>query len=532
MPSLYLVNPRSGLPGYYGGEVFESWGLGAVVGIADLATATVAALAPPDWNVSICDEHVSPVDFDTPARFVGLTGKITQAGRMIELAAEFRRRGKIVICGGPFVSLSPDVLRPHCDILVVGELESIAAQFFSDLERESWSGEYRPPKPDLQNCPLPRWELYANDRAMVGCVQTSRGCPFECEFCDVIPYLGRKQRHKPISMVLAELDQLYALGYRNVFLADDNFTVYRRRAKELLEALAVWNRAQTAGSISFITQVSIDSARDPDLIRLCAEAGLYSVFIGIETPNEESLLECGKRQNAGVNLVDQIQVFLDHGISVTGGMIVGFDHDGPDIFQRQFEFAMACPVPVFTLGALVAPFATPLYQRLLKENRLVEGHSEVAGAPWDTNIVTARIDREQLLAGLRWLCHALYEPERFTHRMLNMIDRLSPHPLPLRTTTGRTLRRVEADTVILIKKIGELGRGEREMLRTVLAAMHRKPHTAGSVMTNLFRYAQIRHLYEVGGVWDAAPYPAAFLSADADPWSGHVGRPQEAMPNS
>jgi hypothetical protein len=502
---LYLVNPRSELPGYYGAEVFEQWGFAPTVGIADLATATVAALAPPDWPVAICEEHVGPIDFDTDAPFVGITGKITQAGRMIEVADEFRRRGKTVICGGPYASLSPDRLRPHCDILLIGEMEAIAGQFFQDLERGCWAAEYRPERPDLDGSPIPRWDLYPNDRAMVGCVQTSRGCPFECEFCDVIPYLGRRQRHKPTAPVLAELDQLYALGYRNVFLADDNFTVYRRRAKELLESLAEWNAGHGEGPVSFITQVSVDAARDPELVRLCAEAGLYGVFVGIETPNEESLVECKKRQNTGLDLVAELQVFLDHGISVTAGMIVGFDHDGPDIFRRQHAFAASAPVPIFTLGALVAPVATPLYQRLQAEDRLIEGRSEVAGTPWDTNIVNALLSREQLLSGMRWLCRELYSAEAFGQRMLTMIERLAPHPLDLRAAArGHGLRGVEADTVLLIKTIGDLGAAERGMLRVVLRAMRARPHTAGAVMTSLFRYAQIRHLYEVGACFERA----------------------------
>jgi radical SAM superfamily enzyme YgiQ (UPF0313 family) len=498
---LYLINPRSALPGYYGAEVFESWGFGPTVNIADLAMPTVAAMAPSDWRIAVCDEHVGPIDYATDAQFIGLTGKITQAPRMIEIAAEFRRRGKTVICGGPYASLSPEVLRPHCDVLVRGELEPIAATLFDDLGRGAWRADYHGERPDLESSPLPRWELYPNDRAMVGCVQTSRGCPFECEFCDVIPYLGRRQRHKPIDKVLRELDLLYAQGYRNVFLADDNFTVYRRRAKELLVAIAAWNRSRADGVVSFITQVSIDAARDEELLRLCAEAGLYGVFIGIETPNEASLLEVKKRQNAGVDLVEQLRAFLRHGISVTGGMIVGFDHDGPDIFRQQYDFAMSAPVPIFTLGALVAPAATPLYQRLRGENRLMEGGSEVAGMPWDTNVVTAGISRDQLMAGLRWLCRELYRSENFAARTIAMIEQLAGHG---RKRVQRPMRAVERDTVMLIKEIGRLGTEERRMLREILKAMRHRPDTAGAVMTSLFRYAQIRHLYERGAIFEPA----------------------------
>ena len=357
--TLYLINPRPADPSYFGAEAFGQWGYDPAQAIADLATSTVAALAPDDWTVTICEEYVEPIDFAIDADFIGITGKVIQGQRMNEVADIFRKLGKTVIIGGPHASLSPQAVREHCDILVIGELESIAEEFFGDLERGDWKSEYTAEKPDLAVTPVPKFHLYPNDRALSGCVQTSRGCPFECEFCDVIQYLGRKQRHKPVEAILAELDVLYDLGYRAVFLADDNFTVYRKRAKKVLAALAEWNEARPDGPVAFHTQVSIDAARDPEILDLCGRAGLTRVFIGIETPNEDSLRETGKRQNVGVDLVGQVEAFLAHGISVIGGMIVGFDHDGPDIFQRQLDFAMATPIPIFTLGALWLPPPPP-----------------------------------------------------------------------------------------------------------------------------------------------------------------------------
>ena len=150
---LLLVNPRTALPGYYGAEVFEAWGMTSTIGIADLATTTIAALAPADWEVTICDEHIAPAELDAEADFVGLTGKITQAPRMIELAREFRERGKIVLCGGPYASLSPDVFRGRCDVLVTGELEGIASRLFADLERGCWQCEYQGGRPELDDRP-------------------------------------------------------------------------------------------------------------------------------------------------------------------------------------------------------------------------------------------------------------------------------------------------------------------------------------------------------------------------------------------
>ena len=508
--SLYLINPRSESPSYYGGEVFGHWGFTNAQGIADLATVTVAALAPEDWDVRVCDEFIEPVDFDSPADYIGITGKITQGSRMIALADEFRRRGKTVIIGGPYASLSPEVLRDHCDILVVGELESIREEFFSDLEAGTVKSEYVPDRPDLATSPIPRWELYPNGRALEGCVQTSRGCPFECEFCDVIQYLGRKQRHKPVELVLAELDQLYELGYRGVFLADDNFTVYRKRAKAVLAALRDWNMDRPDGPVAFTTQLSIDAARDPEIVQLLAESGMTLVFIGIETPNVESLKETKKRQNVGIDLLDQVQVFLDHGVGVTGGMIVGFDHDGLDIFEQQYEFAMSSPIPIFTLGALVAPAATPLFDRMEKSGRLVQGGTEVPATPWDTNILPTQMTREQLLEGLNWLCNRLYSPESFGQRMVQMIERMGPQRGPFSRERGfvptRSPRRVNAEALILLKKFIRQGPGERRMWSTVSDAIAAKPETGPAAMAAMFRYAQVRCLYDVGRFWE--PYPS------------------------
>jgi radical SAM superfamily enzyme YgiQ (UPF0313 family) len=494
--SLYVINAKAKGASYFGAEVFAHFGFPHAQGIADLAAVTVAALAPRDWDISICDEHLSPIDFDHPAAYVGITGKVTQAVRMLEIAAEFKRRGKAILMGGPCVSLSPELFRGACDILVTGELETIAAELFADLEHERWQSEYTGGRAELATTPMPRWDLYPTGRALSGCVQTSRGCPFECEFCDVIQYLGRRQRIKPVPQILAELDVLYQYGFRTVFLADDNFTVYRRQAKEILAALHDWNRNRSAGPIAFNTQVSIDAARDSEMLEMLSSAGMRNVFIGIETPNQDSLKESRKRQNFGVDLLAQVRKFLQHGISVTGGMIVGFDHDGPDIFDRQFEFAMESPIPIFSLGALVAPAATPLYERMRTAGRLVPEGPEVAASPWDTNIVPLRMSRQELLEGLRWLCHELYKPANFERRVLQMIDALPSSPSVPEAGPAALTRRIESEAMLVIKRVTEQGPEERRMMASLVKKMQKKPSTRRPVLQALLRYAQVRYLYE------------------------------------
>lgn len=508
--SIYLIAPKSEMPHIFGGDAFGHWGLPATQWIADVGLVTVAALVPPDFTVRICDEAISPVDLETPAQFVGITGKITQSARMIELGTEFRRRGKTVVIGGPFASLSPDSVRDACDILVCGEIEEIAPDLFADLRRGRWKDRYDGGRPDLASSPIPRWDLYPNDRALVGAVQTSRGCPFECDFCDVIAYLGRKQRHKPIENVLDELDVLYRHGYRDVFLSDDNFTVYRRRAKETVAALARWNGDSGRERVGFSTQASIDAARDEEFLGMCADAGLDAMFIGIETPNADSLRDSGKRQNLLADPAEQIDRFLDHGIMVWSGMIVGFDADGPDIFERQFEFAMSSPIPIFSLGALVAPEATPLHDRLRDEGRLVADGGETAVVPWETNIAPAGMTREQMASGMRWLANRLYRPDFFGERLIRFIQRIRPAQNAWR---WRGPRNLDTDAGALLRKLANVGSKERQMMGRVNSELVGNPSAVSFVRSMLLQYAQIRCVYDTGKYWSpdlancAAPPP-------------------------
>lgn len=499
--SIYLINPAGDFPTYFGGEALAASGAPGGVMMADLATATVAALAPRDFAFELCEEQVEPVNFDHPADYIAITGKVSQRGRMIAIADEFRRRGKRVIIGGPYASLSPARLRDHCDVLVSGEIEEIAGEIFCDLRAGKPKDSYVGDKPSLAASPPPRWDLYRNDRAILGAVQTSRGCPFECEFCDVIQYLGRKQRHKPIANVLAELDALWAAGYRTAFLADDNFTAYRAHCKELLAAIAHWRRDRP---MEFVTQISIDATRDEELLDMCVAAGLTQVFVGIETPNVESLRETGKRQNLKVSLVDEIQKLVDHGMSVMGGMIVGFDHDGPSVFAQQYEFAMATPIPIFSLGALMASEATPLFDRITREGRLLTGGVETQAVPWSSNIQCQTMSMEELHHGMQNLCNAIYAPAAFGERMLRLIGafgrhRKAPAPQPF---DPKSLREVEQQAMQVGMDVRKMGEAEGRMWNRVWGAAVRKPETITIVARIMFQYAQARHMFDKGNYWE------------------------------
>lgn len=458
------------------------------VGIANAALGTVAALAPADkFEVRLCEEDIEPVDFDYPADFVGITGKHGQGGRMRAIAARFRERGVKVLMGGPYASLAPEEVRDHCDVLVRGELEPIAKGFFDELYEGKYQKEYFGERAALDQSPVPRWDLYPSERALMGSLQTSRGCPFECEFCDVIQYVGRKQRHKEVEQVCRELDALHAAGFRRVFLADDNLTVYRRRAKELLWGIAAWNARQSE-PISFGTQLSIECSDDEEMLELLFKAGLHSVFIGIETPNQDSLKETKKRQNVAVDMVERAERFARHGIQVIAGTIVGFDHDGPDIFEQHLAFADRSPIPVFRVSTLYAAHATPLRDRMRQAGRLLE--ADVAMGSHTTNIMPARMSLGELERGYLWLNEQLYAPERFAQRLLRMIE-LFPNTAPSWQVTDR---RVEAELAlaghaVLSSESPDMGRA----MAKIFKAIRQKPSARGAAMYALLIWAQQRH---------------------------------------
>lgn len=491
---IHIINPAADFPGYHTADFFAAWGLGGRSSVADLSTTTLAAFVPPNWDIRLTDEAITPLP-DRPATedadIVAITGKSSQRNRMLQLADRYRAMGRRVVIGGSYASLSPEDVRPHADVLVTGEIEDIAADLFADLAAGRPRDRYDGTRPDLRRSPLPRWDLYPNESANMGAIQTSRGCPFQCDFCDVIQYLGRKQRHKDPDQVIAELDVLHRHGYRSVFLADDNFTVYRSRAHDMLTALRRWNEAHADAPMRFMTQVSIDLARDADLMAACKAAGLDNVFIGIETINEDSLRQSGKLQNLYQSTSDALATILSHGIAVSGGIIVGFDADGPDIFDRLAGFIEDCPVPVLSVGALVAPPGTPLHDRLAAEGRLAGDDAQSAANPFTTNIHPARMSRRDLLDGLARLCADIYSPAAYGRRIAKFLDAYgganrpaqAPQPIPL----SPLLRSV-------LKRLSGFGPAEKQMILDAMTAARFRPDAQVEVMGTLGRYAQIRHM--------------------------------------
>ncbi len=385
----------------------------------NLSLPTVAGLTPREHEVVLCDENVEPIDFDTDADIVGLTGYVVHAKRLFELAAEFRRRSKFLVAGGPFASLCPEQLRDRVDVVFVDEAEYTWPEFLEDYAGGNWKAEYRQiDKPSMHDSPLPRFDLLKLDRYRTMTIQFARGCPFQCEFCDIIVMYGRRPRTKTVDQVMAEVAEIYRLGLRRIFVVDDNFIGNMKEAKELLRALAGWQESN-GYPMELMTEVTLNVAQDDELLQLMRQANFTTIFVGIETPRAASLEETHKLQNLRGGILDSVHRIQRAGIEVMAGMIVGFDHDDPSIFEEQFHFIQQARIPISMTGMLNAMPKTPLYERLKKAGRLA---AESVGDQFVlTNIIPEGMSREQLYEGYRNLLQRLYGYRNYRRRVMQLI---------------------------------------------------------------------------------------------------------------
>jgi radical SAM superfamily enzyme YgiQ (UPF0313 family) len=403
--------------------------IGVRSGQAPLGLITVAGMTPCNIEVALQDENCDPVDLDTDADVVAIGCWNVQYRRARELAAEFRRRGKLVVVGGPYPTLCPERFADGpFDVVFHGETEVTWPQFCRDLLDGSPRPRYEQVgNVDIRLSPTPRFDLLRKGDYLDCFVQTTRGCPFQCEFCDIIITDGRVPRVKPIPQVLREIEAIAALGERYVIFSDANLIGNMKYAEELLSALADFGRAN-GFPMSFAAEMTINIAEKPRLLELLREANFTSVFLGIESPRVDSLVETKKRQNVHKPLLDSIRKIQSYNLIVTAGMIVGFDHDDVHIFQEQFEFLMEAGIPFTTCGVLTAIEKTPLYARLEQEGRLlpydsalVQGH----GAS-DLNFVPKLMSEEEMRRGYNWLIRALYKYENYGARLVRALKQFRP----------------------------------------------------------------------------------------------------------
>ena len=415
MARIVFVNPR-----------FETsyWGLEHALPLlhkrANLPTACLpllAALTPAEHSVQIVDENVEALDFDELARadIVALTGMSVQKLRMREILTELKSRGVFTVVGGPWVTVREDYFGDLADVIFVGEAEETWPQFLNEWEAGQWQPRYeQQQRTDMTTLPPPRYDLLKMRHYLFGSVQFSRGCPFQCEFCDIIVTFGRRPRLKTSEQILRELEALLAQGLEIAFIVDDNLIGNKQAIKGVLRSITDWQHAR-GYPLTFFTEASLDLAEDAELLQLMVDANVSTVFVGIESPNEEALRETKKYQNVrkGSTSIERVHTIQNAGLDVWCGMIVGFDHDESSIFAAQREYLKRARVLHAMVGMLSAIPKTPLYARLAAEGRLDEDHE----AEFGTNVIPASMSRDELRDGYVRLMQELYAPEAYFDRL-------------------------------------------------------------------------------------------------------------------
>jgi radical SAM superfamily enzyme YgiQ (UPF0313 family) len=382
-----------------------------------LGLLTVAAMLPSEWRKRLVDVNVAKLSEEDLAwaDYAFISAMVVQRESARHLIARCKRADVKVVAGGPLFTSEYETFE-EVDFFVLNEAEETLPPFIADLEggtvrRIYATSEY----PDIEQTPAPRWDLVDVDRYASMSIQFSRGCPYQCEFCNVTALFGHRPRTKTAKQIIAELDGLYKLGWRGpVFFVDDNLIGNKRSVKsELLPALIEW-RADKRG-MPFNTEVSINLADDKELMYMMVKAGFDVVFIGVETPNEDSLTECSKSQNKNRDLVEDVKQIQRAGLQVQAGFIVGFDSDTPSIFQRQIDFIQNSGIVTAMVGLLQAPPGTRLYERLRREGRLLD---QLSGDNVDgtTNIVPI-MNLDTLRDGYKNILRHIYSPEFYYQRV-------------------------------------------------------------------------------------------------------------------
>jgi radical SAM superfamily enzyme YgiQ (UPF0313 family) len=404
MADIVLINPKFEI---------SFWGLehalpliGKRANMPVAALPLIAALTPAHHTITIIDENVEAIDFDRCAKadIVGVSGMIVQRRRMREILTELRRRKCYTVVGGPWVSVKENYFDNLVDVIFIGEAEETWPRFLEDWEQGRAERRYeQEEKTDLTTVPPPRLDLLKMSKYAFGSVQFTRGCPFTCDFCDIIVIFGRRPRLKTHQQIIIELEALRAQNLHFVFIVDDN-----------LHHVIDWQK-ENGYPLMFVTEASIDLADDAELMQLMVEANIEAVFVGIESVNEESLKEAKKLQNLrrGGTLIEKVRRIQDSGMEVWAGMILGFDNDDETVFAAQARFLAEARVSMAMIGMLSAIPRTPLYDRLKAQGRLDETDNPAYG----TNVLPVNMSRETLSAGFVRLMAELYEPKAYFARV-------------------------------------------------------------------------------------------------------------------
>ncbi len=391
-----------------------------------LGLVTVGAMLPATWEKRLVDMNVSRLkksDLDW-ADMVLLSAMTVQRSSVVEVIQQVKEAGKVLVAGGPLFTTEPEAF-PEVDHLILNEAEITLPMFLSDLGRGKPQHLYQTDEyADITKTPVPLWELINLRHYDSLSLQFSRGCPFNCDFCNVTSLLGHRMRLKSTAQLIAELDKIYALGWRRgIFIVDDNFIGNKRILKEeVLPALIEWRKGKKG--CLFTTEASVNLADDDTLIELMVKAGFTQVFVGIETPDDVALAECSKSQNRNRDMVSSVKKLQQMGLQVMGGFIVGFDSDDDTIFDRMIDFIQKSGIVTAMVGLLQAPVGTQLYQRMLREGRISHAYSgdNVDG---ESNI-TPVMDAKLLQNGYRKILDSIYSAKGFYSRVRTFLKEYQP----------------------------------------------------------------------------------------------------------
>ena len=435
-----------------------------------LGLLTIAAMLPAEWSKRLVDLNVSHLLQDDLewADMAFISGMVVQRDSAVKMIQTCKEAGLTVVAGGPLFTAEYESFEA-VDHFVLNEGEITFPLFLADLANGTPQRVYATSEfAEIQQSPVPMLELVEMDKYDSMAIQLSRGCPFNCEFCNITSMLGHKPRLKTKDQIIAELEKMYTLGWRrNVFFVDDNFIGNKKFLKEeLLPAIIEWRKGKAG--YRFITEASINLADDEVLMKLMAKAGFVSIFVGIETPDEGSLEECHKLQNRNRNLVDSVRLLQHNGLEVMGGFIVGFDSDKPNIFRRQVEFIQKAGIITAMVGILQAPNGTELYRRMEREKRLVQ---EMTGNNTDgsTNIIPI-MEIEALKKGYKEILDQIYSPKLFYARVKSFLQNYQPVTQVVRLDKQEILALFRS-----IYHIGLRGKGRRYYWRLFFWSLLRAP---------------------------------------------------------
>jgi len=419
--TIYLVAPKH--PDNFWSMQGTADILGAKTLMPNAALATLMALTPEGINVrySLADENAGSIDFDFSCDLVVITGGTLHAARIREICQRFKSRSTPVALGGTYASIEHDHCEGLADFLFIGEAEYSWPQFLQEWSAGAPRAVYRQHGYiNLHDSPPPDWSLIRVEDYVNIPIQTSRGCPNRCDFCDVIQYVGRRYRTKTVRQVLSELQNAHDIGARTIFFSDDNFLGNKRYTKELLQAIIDWNVLQTR-PLSFSTQITVQVADDDELLKMFADARFSVLFLGVETVRRKSLTEVHKSQNMEKDIFERIRNISRFGLVPFIGLIVGFDNDDETVFADLEDFLIATDSPIAGISLLNAPRHTPLYNRLQKEGRLT---AENFTGEWQlhTNIIPLQMTLETLVNLYRQLFKKIYQPCHFEDRFFNWLS--------------------------------------------------------------------------------------------------------------